>query len=95
MCCLFGYSVSNDNGDFFLHSKQAAEQEYEKEKQNERIAKLSGGVAVIQVIFLWNRLHLLNPAWEKERLPEYISIYTPFQVTGWNNNNNNNVEICY
>ena len=28
---------------------QAAEQEYEKEKLNERIAKLSGGVAVIQV----------------------------------------------
>ena len=31
---------------------QAAEQDYEKEKLNERIAKLSGGVAVIQVIFL-------------------------------------------
>lgn len=30
---------------------QAAEQEYEKEKLNERIAKLSGGVAVIQVSF--------------------------------------------
>lgn len=30
-------------------SKQAAEQDYEKEKLNERIAKLSGGVAVIQV----------------------------------------------
>jgi chaperonin GroEL (HSP60 family) len=30
---------------------QAAEQEYEKEKLNERIAKLSGGVAVIQVHF--------------------------------------------
>ena len=29
---------------------QAAEQDYEKEKLNERIAKLSGGVAVIQVI---------------------------------------------
>lgn len=28
---------------------QATEQEYEKEKLNERIAKLSGGVAVIQV----------------------------------------------
>ena len=28
---------------------QAAEQEYEREKLNERIAKLSGGVAVIQV----------------------------------------------
>ncbi|XP_010689439.2 ruBisCO large subunit-binding protein subunit beta-2-like [Beta vulgaris subsp. vulgaris] len=28
---------------------QVAEQEYEKEKLNERIAKLSGGVAVIQV----------------------------------------------
>lgn len=27
-----------------------AEQEYEKEKLNERIAKLSGGVAVIQVL---------------------------------------------
>lgn len=30
---------------------QAAEQEYEKEKLSERIAKLSGGVAVIQVSF--------------------------------------------
>lgn len=30
-------------------SVQAAEQDYEKEKLNERIAKLSGGVAVIQV----------------------------------------------
>lgn len=28
---------------------EAAEQDYEKEKLNERIAKLSGGVAVIQV----------------------------------------------
>lgn len=28
---------------------QQAEQDYEKEKLNERIAKLSGGVAVIQV----------------------------------------------
>lgn len=28
---------------------QAADQDYEKEKLNERIAKLSGGVAVIQV----------------------------------------------
>lgn len=28
---------------------QAAEQDYEKEKLSERIAKLSGGVAVIQV----------------------------------------------
>lgn len=34
----------------FHHSNlQAAEQEYEKEKLNERIAKLAGGVAVIQV----------------------------------------------
>lgn len=31
---------------------QAADQDYEKEKLNERIAKLSGGVAVIQVINL-------------------------------------------
>jgi chaperonin GroEL len=28
---------------------QVAEQDYEKEKLNERIAKLSGGVAIIQV----------------------------------------------
>ena len=34
------------------YKMQAAEQDYEKEKLNERIAKLSGGVAVIQVIFL-------------------------------------------
>lgn len=31
------------------NSMQAADQDYEKEKLNERIAKLSGGVAVIQV----------------------------------------------
>ena len=29
---------------------QNAEQDYEKEKLNERIAKLAGGVAVIQVL---------------------------------------------
>lgn len=34
---------------FYLSNLQAAEQEYEKEKLNERIAKLAGGVAVIQV----------------------------------------------
>lgn len=33
-------------------SAQVAEQDYEKEKLNERIAKLSGGVAVIQVLFM-------------------------------------------
>lgn len=33
---------------------QAAEQEYEKEKLNERIAKLSGGVAVIQVLLMFH-----------------------------------------
>ena len=33
---------------------QATDQEYEKEKLNERIAKLSGGVAVIQVIIFWD-----------------------------------------
>ena len=33
---------------------QASEQEYEKEKLNERIAKLSGGVAVIQVLMLFH-----------------------------------------
>lgn len=32
-------------------SLQVAEQDYEKEKLSERIAKLSGGVAVIQVDF--------------------------------------------
>ncbi len=46
---------------------QVAEQDYEKEKLNERIAKLSGGVAIIQVsdvsncfagpeLLLWNFL---------------------------------------
>ena len=35
-----------------IMSLQVAEQEYEKEKLNERIAKLSGGVAVIQVILI-------------------------------------------
>lgn len=36
---------------------QNAEQEYEKEKLNERIAKLSGGVAIIQV---WILLRLID-----------------------------------
>jgi len=35
---------------FYEPNLQAAEQEYEKEKLNERIAKLAGGVAVIQVM---------------------------------------------
>ena len=35
---------------------QAAEQDYEKEKLNERIAKLSGGVAVIQVRFSFPKI---------------------------------------
>ena len=35
---------------------QAAELDYEKEKLNERIAKLSGGVAVIQVGLFANAL---------------------------------------
>jgi hypothetical protein len=49
---------------------QVAEQDYEKEKLNERIAKLSGGVAIIQVsdvsncfagpeLLLWNFLSYL------------------------------------
>ncbi|KAK2443140.1 TCP-1/cpn60 chaperonin family protein [Trifolium repens] len=38
---------SNRRPSFSFH--KAAEQDYEKEKLNERIAKLSGGVAVIQV----------------------------------------------
>ena len=37
------------NSYYALFSEQVAEQNYEKEKLNERIAKLSGGVAVIQV----------------------------------------------
>lgn len=32
---------------------EATEQEYEKEKLNERIARLSGGVAIIQVRHRW------------------------------------------
>jgi len=35
---------------FYQPNLQAAEQEYEKEKLNERIAKLAGGVAVMQVL---------------------------------------------
>lgn len=46
---------------------QVAEQEYEKEKLSERIAKLSGGVAVIQVFavslkllqFYFSSFHLI------------------------------------
>jgi chaperonin GroEL (HSP60 family) len=41
----FDHFEANENGMLM----QAAEQDYEKEKLNERIAKLSGGVAVIQV----------------------------------------------
>lgn len=37
---------------------QATEQEYEREKLNERIAKLSGGVAVIQVTLILNLSYL-------------------------------------
>jgi hypothetical protein len=40
----FLLTVSSQTSNF-----QATEQEYEKEKLNQRIAKLSGGVAVIQV----------------------------------------------
>ena len=45
---------------------QQAEQDYEKEKLNERIAKLSGGVAVIQVhtnpigILKYNKKNMLE-----------------------------------
>jgi chaperonin GroEL (HSP60 family) len=42
VCSIFYSSLD----DVFM---QVAEQDYEKEKLNERIAKLSGGVAVIQV----------------------------------------------
>ncbi|KAK5775860.1 hypothetical protein PVK06_043813 [Gossypium arboreum] len=41
--------------------EQAAEQDYEKEKLNKRIAKLSGGVAVIQTIeILFNKRIFLD-----------------------------------
>ncbi|THU55361.1 hypothetical protein C4D60_Mb11t05750 [Musa balbisiana] len=48
---LTGATVIRDEVGLFLDKagKEASEQEYEKEKLNERIAKLSGGVAVIQV----------------------------------------------
>jgi chaperonin GroEL (HSP60 family) len=43
------------NAKFFQNQYfQAPDQEYEKEKLNERIAKLSGGVAVIQVTLILN-----------------------------------------
>jgi len=41
---------------------QVAEQDYEKEKLNERIAKLSGGVAIIQVSFC--RTPFVNVFWK-------------------------------
>jgi hypothetical protein len=41
---------------------QVAEQDYEKEKLNERIAKLSGGVAIIQVTFC--RTPFVNVFWK-------------------------------
>ena len=44
-----GAGVSVPNAYHALFSEQVAEKNYEKEKLNERIAKLSGGVAVIQV----------------------------------------------
>lgn len=43
---LAAFSLINDG--IFLCFQQA-DQDYEKEKLNERIAKLSGGVAIIQV----------------------------------------------
>ena len=44
-----GAGVRVPNAYHALFSEQVAEKNYEKEKLNERIAKLSGGVAVIQV----------------------------------------------
>lgn len=44
--CFFNFSCIS----ITLFAVQAADQDYEKEKLSERIAKLSGGVAVIQVI---------------------------------------------
>lgn len=53
-------------GSFILHvltmrlfALQAAEQDYEREKLNERIAKLSGGVAVIQVMVSLKCVHIV------------------------------------
>ena len=49
-CMIFALGMCWTERTNFHHSNfQAAEQEYEKEKLNERIAKLAGGVAVIQV----------------------------------------------
>ena len=53
-CCIFVAVTSlGDIAQVFenIHF-QATDQEYEREKLNERIAKLSGGVAVIQVILM-------------------------------------------
>ncbi|OAY76134.1 RuBisCO large subunit-binding protein subunit beta, chloroplastic [Ananas comosus] len=44
-----GLSLDKADKEVLGTAAKAAEQEYEKEKLNERIAKLSGGVAVIQV----------------------------------------------
>lgn len=46
---LFSALEGDADSYYMITFVQAAEQDYEKEKLNERIAKLSGGVAVIQV----------------------------------------------
>lgn len=43
------WTVTGHSFNIYTCFIQAAEQDYEREKLNERIAKLSGGVAVIQV----------------------------------------------
>ena len=53
---------------------QVAEQDYEKEKLSERIAKLSGGVAVIQAcfIFLWLSVIIISFKWKKNFFGEFF-----------------------
>lgn len=54
---------------------QAADQEYEREKLNERIAKLSGGVAVIQVIIFLNAMSLLVDRWNSGSLVLFYLLF--------------------
>ena len=66
---------------------QAAEQDYEKEKLNERIAKLSGGVAVIQVnlsFFAMTSIWCFSLLFTKICFWFYVLLVLSFE--GWSTN---------
>lgn len=61
---------------------QAADQDYEREKLNERIAKLSGGVAVIQV----SNLFLIGTSWISRVNCIFSEMIFPSKFEGWSTN---------